>query len=219
MKPTTLLKYTALTSAARHSTVSALAAFLLLALGQMSASAQISVSNFLLTSNSVSFSLSGTLPNPAPQTNPQTLYFVNPNVAASPGFALSTGFFDSSTQSFTGTQALRSIVPLATGNHEYGDYFYVAFENALAVGETIDGIVSATWSAPAFDPAAVASLNLFWGVNDSLPFDPSTQPSLITGGTFLTSVVVPEPSTYALLLMTSAGALWWTRRRMGHRSR
>ena len=110
-------------------------------------------------------------------------------------------------------------MPLATGNHEYGDYFYVAFENALAVGETIDGIVSATWDAPAFDPAAVASLNLFWGSNDSLPFDPSTQPSVIAGGTFLTSVVVPEPSTYALLLMTSAGALWWTRRRMGHRSR
>jgi len=27
--------------------------------------------------------------------------------------------------------------------------------------------------------------------------------------------VVPEPSTYALLLMTGAGALWWARRRRG----
>lgn len=27
---------------------------------------------------------------------------------------------------------------------------------------------------------------------------------------------VPEPSTYALLLMTGAGALWWARRKRGY---
>jgi hypothetical protein len=33
------------------------------------------------------------------------------------------------------------------------------------------------------------------------------------GNVVLTNQVIPEPSTYALLLMTGAGALWWSRRK------
>ena len=39
--------------------------------------------------------------------------------------------------------------------------------------------------------------------------DPNYQPTVFK----LSGAVVPEPSTYALLLMTGAGALWWARRR------
>jgi hypothetical protein len=171
------------------------------------------ISNFSMSSNSVSFDISGNFPNPAPQSRPTFLFFVNPNVAASPGFALNP-FFEASTQSWTGSQSLHLSLSIATGNPNFGDYFYVPFQQNFTVGEAINGTVQATWTfAPAFDPAVVSSLNLFWGESTTLPTNPSTQPSAITGGTFLTSVVVPEPSTYALLLMTGAGALWWARGR------
>jgi hypothetical protein len=45
--------------------------------------------------------------------------------------------------------------------------------------------------------------------------DPSFNPSsyLTPTESALTELAIPEPSTYALLLMTGAGALWMARRR------
>ena len=37
--------------------------------------------------------------------------------------------------------------------------------------------------------------------------------SMQVSNVVLTNQVIPEPSTYALLLLTGAGALWWSRRR------
>jgi hypothetical protein len=53
---------------------------------------------------------------------------------------------------------------------------------------------------------------VYWNTNviDS-SFNPSSY--LTPTESALTELAVPEPSTYALLLMTAAGALWMTRRR------
>jgi hypothetical protein len=53
---------------------------------------------------------------------------------------------------------------------------------------------------------------VYWNTNviDS-SFNPSSY--LTPTESALTGLAVPEPSTYALLLMTAAGALWMVRRR------
>jgi len=182
----------------------------------MSARAQIIISNFLMTSNNLSFDISGTLPNTPPPTVDfsDALYFVNSDPASLPGFARWRGtFVVADFSQFSGLPQIGTSQAVGTGNTDFGDYFYVAFENDLTTGQSIFGTLNATWNSAAFVPERVSTLNVFWGYNENLPVDPSTQPSGITGGTFLTSVVVPEPSTYALLVMTGAGALWLARRR------
>jgi hypothetical protein len=186
----------------------------LLALRPTACEAQILIQNFVLTTNSVSFAISGTLPTSTPPNDLNTLYFVNTNVAASPGFALGDNTLSLS-NSFSGTNALRtSFNPVGTGPVLYGDYFYVSFENLFVAEQPIFGTLNASWNTNAFNPAAVASINVFWGADNLLPINPAIQqPSRITGGKLLTTVVVPEPSTCALLAMSAAGALWWARRR------
>lgn len=164
------------------------------------AKAQILISNFTLTPNSVSFNISGTLLGPAPQASTSVLYFVNPTASASPGFARGGGFYIADTRSFTGSQALGAI---GTGNPSLGDYFSVNFINPFTVGQAINGLVQATWSRTVFNTAeAPPSLNLYWGIDATLPVDPSTQPSIITGGTLQN---VPEPSAISLLAVGLGG--------------
>lgn len=154
------------------------------------AKAAISVSNFHLTENSVSFDLSGTLPDVTPASFRDALYFVNPNVSADPGFALNS-FLRSSMSSFTGTQSLRSSLnPIQTGGSKFGDYFFVAFDNSLVAGEEVAGVVNATWNRRAFDLDAVDFLNVQWG----------TDPRDIVGqGVQLDTVLVPEPSSLVMI--------------------
>lgn len=164
--------------------------------------ADIAITNFSLTETNVSFHISGTFPEAAPPNQPFGLSFVNPDVAANPGFIIeqtSTADF----QSFDGTQTLASV---ATGLSIAGNYFTVSFENDISTGESISGLLNATWNSTTFAPGAITSLNVFWGSNLSLPFNPSTQPSAISGGTYLTSVnVVPEPSFAAALAFMGVG--------------
>jgi len=168
--------------------------------------ADIAITNFNLTTTSLSFDIAGTLPDTPPPTSPSILYFINPDVAADPGYALSSGIVAISF-SFSGSQPLLEI---RNGNSAYGDFSGVYFQNDFAPGESIVGTVTATWSITAFDPTQVTSLDVYWGYDDSLPASPADQPSAITGGTYLTSVsTVPEPSS-ALLIV--AGALILARR-------
>ena len=167
----------------------------LLVLGLLSLEARaITIANFSLTEESLSFYISGTLP--APLLN--GLYFVNPDVWASPGFALGSDM--ASSYSFVGT-SFNSMPPLwnsgsiGTGNPFFGDYLFVAFQNS----KELSGTITASWSSPAFNLSQVTSLDVYWSDNGSL------DPNRITNGTYLTSVaVVPEPSTTALLI---AGAV------------
>jgi hypothetical protein len=62
------------------------------------------------------------------------------------------------------------------------------------------------------DGFTVGDVGLFfngqWGIVQTVG-DPNYQPTVFK----LSGSVVPEPSTYALLAMSAAGALWWARRR------
>ena len=169
------------------------------------ANAAISITNFNLTTNSVTFDISGTMPNNLPASNKNALWFVNPILAASPGFALGSGLAPGSL-SFSGTQAFKTSLPVATGNVTFGDYFFVIFNNDLATGETVSGTLTATWTSTAFDPSVINDLNVYWGASGSL--------AAVNSGTFLTTISpVPEPSA-ALLVAFSAFPLLRRTRKM-----
>jgi hypothetical protein len=193
-----------------------------LALRPTHCEAAIVINNFVLTARTVSFDISGTFPSlvPAYPVYRRSLFFVNPDPAASPGFSL--GFFDGSVANFTGTQALGSYAgAVAPGNPAGGDFFGASFVDEFSAGESIFGTLTATWASDVFDPSAVTSLNVFWGLDILLPQDPTIQPSQITGGTYLTSVTlaappaIPEPGTWAAaaLLVVAATAVRLARRR------
>jgi len=177
------------------STVASALAVAILAFGTYTreANADIVISNFSLTENSLFFEISGTFPGLLPAGESSALYFVNPDVTANPGFALGE-FIASTTFSFSGTQPLRSISPVATGGPDFGDYFYVAFQNDFANGEAISGSLTATWNTTAFDPSQVTTLEVYWGNDDSS--------GLVGTGTYLTSVAVPEPSSWCFVALS-----------------
>lgn len=169
---------------------------LLVAITSISGLAQgaVTITNFQLTTTTLSFNISGTMPATPPAVSRRGLYFVNPVLNASPGVALGS-FVGSATQSFTGTQSLRATLnPIQTGSSIAGDYFFVVFENDLAANEPISGTVSATWTSAAFDPEAAPYLNLKWG---SSSFDTANT------GIQLAVVYIPEPSSVLLGAVTS----------------
>ena len=164
------------------------------------------IENFHLNSNSVSFTINGILPNLAPLDSPWSVAFVNPNPSASPSLLVSNSPFISSTSTvFTGTQTLDSVT---TGDFQYGDYFYLVFLPYLSVGETISGQVMASWqnNAP-FAPGNVSSIDVYWGGG-------GTGAAGLVGGTYLTTVNVPEPSSLSLLLAGGAVLAAARRRRL-----
>jgi hypothetical protein len=167
--------------------------------------AAVSIVNFQLTTTSLSFDISGTMPAAPPADLAYTFFILNPNPAASPGFALGN-FTLASTKSFTGTQSLFGIL---TGGTSFGDYVAIVFGSdsatvSLTPGQAISGTFSATWSTPVFDPAAVTELDVSWG---------NAGGSTIGGGVLLAgSVPVPEPSGAALLLSGLAVAAGRRRR-------
>lgn len=151
-----------------------------------SAKAELSIENFSLTTNSVSFDISGTFPGTSPGYLVNSLLFINPDTNQSPGFALGD-FWGANFASFTGVQILRSTSgPIATGGDSFGDYFFVAFDTDLSPGESIAGTVSASWASTAFDPSAVDAIDVYWGVSNST--------SGLAGGIFIDTLTVPEPS-------------------------
>jgi hypothetical protein len=168
------------------STALMFAALLAIGVACRQAHADIIINNFSLTQNSLSFDISGTLPDPLP-LSPSAFYFVNPDIHANPGFVLASNF--ASTYSFTGTQNLRDPDGVSGGNGGFGDFFYVAFTANMNVGETVSGTLTANWMTDTFDPSQVTTLDVYWGYNGGLAND----------GTYLTSVAIPEPSSHLLV--------------------
>ena len=144
----------------------------------------ISISNLQLNTSTDSFDISGTFPG--------VLTFVNPDLSASPGFALQS-FIPASSYSFTGSQPLRmGQPPILIGGDIYGDYFLVAFDSPFAAGEEISGSVNASWEGIAFDPSAVDLLHVEWGGPPG-------------AGLLLTTVTIPEPSAFCLFGLATLG--------------
>lgn len=175
------------------------------------AEAAVVITNLQLTTTSISFDVSGTLPALAavPPTSAQGIFVVNPVLSASPGFALNTDFLFAISASFTGTQVLRTgpAGGAILGGPGFGDYGVFNFSADLGGGESLAGTFSATWSAPIMNPAAVTSLGFYWGMASSV--------SPVGSGTFLGSAAVnavPESSGAALLAGGLAAAAGRRRR-------
>lgn len=105
-----------------------------------SSNADIAINNFALTETTLGFDISGTFPNPLPADRPSDIYFVNPDVAAVPGFALGSGITAFSS-AFSGAQLLSFVT---TGVSNFGDFFGVRFANDFSVNESISGTITAT---------------------------------------------------------------------------
>jgi hypothetical protein len=91
----------------------------------------VTISGFQLIKSELSFDVNGSLPAQMPASLPSGIFLVNPNVSASPGFALAS-FIKSSNDVFTVRQPLRfSLNPIETGGSAWGDYFFIAFDSDL----------------------------------------------------------------------------------------
>ena len=149
------------------------------------ANAAVIISNYDMSVNSVSFSIAGELPSTVPPGSPFGLAFYNPDIFSSPGFVLGPNFLMASSSSFIGSQSLDLV---QIGRASSGDYFFILFDSDLAAEEAINGDFSASWSSDVFDPAAINSINVEWGLGNSG----------IGSSVQLGSVSVPEPSSALL---------------------
>ena len=142
--------------------------------------------------------MSGALPDELPNDLAASLFFINSDINASPGFALGS-FIPAQTATYSGSQELDSVFPVGTGGEAFGDYFVVNFQDALAPGEVFSGDFSATWGPfqIAFDPDAFEFLNVQWGTGDALG----------EGLQLGTVSNVPEPPAVSLLLLGIFGLL------------
>ena len=84
------------------------------------ANAQIIVSDFTLSNDTVSFDISGSLSGLAPQQTVDTLYFAN-SVSADPGFVIPGELTDALSFSWTGSQEVLDEGGFSTGIESFGD--------------------------------------------------------------------------------------------------
>lgn len=173
--------------------------FLALALGLSllaapQAEAAVVITNLQLTTTTMSFDVSGTLPDTPPLEGESAILVINPNPLAFPGFELSSTSTFASAASFTGSQTLFTNGALSGANT--GDYIFFIFRDDLQPGAALAGTFSATWASPLIDPAALPSLDFYWGTDsNNLPIEPGVLLSSVPVPTY-----VPEPSGAALLL-------------------
>lgn len=164
------------------------------------ATAAITVTDFRISSSTVSFNIIGTISGPTPSAGANSLFFVNA-IPSSPGFVLATYYGAPNQLTWTGSQNLIIGFPIFTGDPAFGDYFGMSFTSNLSVGDTVNGSVLAIYDSGTFDPSAVSSIDLIWGFGANSFSDGSSQSRF---------TVIPEPSSS--LLACLCGFAMLTRR-------
>ncbi len=157
-----------------------------LSISQISNAALI-VSNFNVNSTSVYFEIAGQLDGPA---QPANLSFLDIGNNTSLLNFIPPYYEAASTFSFTGTQPLSMVAVQGVGH----GFFELTFDSDLSVGESLNGVFSATWLNPVINVSNIPeNLNISWGG----PLGSGT-----AQGRFST---VPEPSTLAILSLGIMG--------------
>lgn len=103
----------------------------------------ISISDFSLALNSIEFRIHDEFPVTAPASYDSSIYFVNPTLSESPGFAL-TDSLGADTISFSGTQDIQVTV----GGSVFGDYFFVNFIDSFVANSMTSTAGKLTKTAP-----------------------------------------------------------------------
>jgi hypothetical protein len=178
--------------------LTAAACLLVAASLQQQTLAAITISNFEITSNSLTFHVSGTFPNTLPAAQADRLYFVNGfNPGAFPGFVQEQvgGIL---TSNFTGSAPTlpSTYIPIGLGNSAIGDFFVIDFYSDFSAGQTISGTLTASWTTQPFIPAAAPTIDVFWGIGSSSLT--AIYPDLINSAPLLTSISIPEPNSCIL---------------------
>lgn len=151
------------------------------------ANAGLVISNFAASANSLSFEIDGQLDGPLPFGNRQWIDIGN---TVSPLVFITTPFESANTFSFTGTQSLQGV----HAQSNWGGFIELVFTTDLAVGESLQGVLTATWLTPLIDVYALPdTLNVSWG--DALGFGAAQ-------GSFST---LSTPTPAALFILGLAG--------------
>jgi len=157
-----------------------------LSISQISHAALI-ISNFNANSTSVYFEIAGQLDGPV---QPANLSFLDIGNNTSLLNFISSNYEAASTFSFTGNQTLSMVSVQGVGH----GFFELGFDSDLSVGESLNGVFSATWLNPVIKVSNIPeNLNISWGG----PLGSGT-----AQGRFST---VPEPSTLAILSLGIMG--------------
>lgn len=129
------------------------------------ARAALTITNFVFNGNYVSFTVEGTLSGPLPGDGKRTLYFVNSTSGANGVLPFTENY-----PRFSSGPALPDLALFFAGHDQfsiYNDYFALEFSENLKVGEVFSGTYTARWDSDVFDPAQVATFNVYWGYNDN----------------------------------------------------
>jgi hypothetical protein len=167
--------------------------------GAHSAHAQATLTDFSLTTTSISFHLSAVIPtDETPAFGESLLLFRVTDYSAGYTFSSASPF---STQSITTTPTATGLAAVTSGSTQYGDYFGLIYSANLIAGQILDFTITATWNRAVFQPqnfTDISQLEITWG---------SEAASSIAGGVHLNShsaPAIPEPA-HAAMVTAAAG--------------
>ena len=138
-------------------------AFLAAALLGSAAHAQITVSNFEMTTNSIAFDISGTMPDTTDLSDYNLPYiFLESHPIWTPQSPIDfSTYLSASTLSFSGSQTLDFV-----NINPWVAFVEIEFTQPLSTNEVINGRLVATFPGNPFTPEHAQVFTLFWGYPD-----------------------------------------------------